>query len=211
MKKKCFAIQPKMKQRVFLMSFGIFLIGFALSVLIKIDLGTDPCSCFALGVSRHIPLSFGTCQFLCHVIPFLLVLKYDRSKISYGTVVNMVFLGYIADFFQWIWDSILPSGFFEPVTVRYGLLLPALAVFICGAASYMCADIGMSPYDALPFILSDHITRFSFRTIRIAWDTAYLLAGFFLGGTVGIVTIAIAFFLGPVVGWFRKRLEVFLA
>ena len=46
--------------------------------------------------------------------------------------------------------------------------------------------------------------------IRIAWDTAFLVLGFAIGGTVGIVTILIAFFLGPAISWFKARLAVFL-
>lgn len=184
--------------------------GFGLSVLIRLNLGTDPCSSFSLGLVNYLPLSFGTCQLLCHLVTFLFVVRYDRSKISYGTIGNMVFLGYIADFFSWIWTRVLPADFFEPAYVRFGLLIPVMVVFISGAAAYMCADIGMSPYDALPFIISDHLKKVPFKLIRMAWDLSFLTAGFLLGGTVGIVTVITAFFLGPVIAWFRRKLEVFV-
>lgn len=189
---------------------GILIMGFGLAVLRKLQLGTDPCSCFTLGLVSHIPLSFGTCQLLCHLVTFLFVIRYDLSKISYGTIVNMVFLGYISDFFTWIFDMLLPVGFFDVQTTRLGLLLPALIVFIFGASAYMCADIGMSPYDALPFIITDHNPRFSFKFVRTIWDVSFMAAGFLLGGAVGIVTVLAAFFLGPVISWMRGRLEVFV-
>ena len=74
----------------------------------------------------------------------------------------------------------------------------------------ICADLGGSPYDVLPFIISARLPRVPFKVIRIAWDTAFLVLGFAIGGTVGIVTILIAFFLGPAISWFKARLAVFL-
>ena len=83
-------------------------------------------------------------------------------------------------------------------------------IFLSGASAYLCADLGGSPYDVLPFIIADRLKRIPFKTVRIAWDTAFLVLGFFLGGPIGIVTILIAFFLGPAISWFQKKLEVFL-
>ena len=96
---------------------------------------------------------------------------------------------------------------FQAELVRYFIMIPGLAVFLFGAAAYMCSGLGSSPYDALPFIISKHVTRISFRTVRILWDMAFMAAGFLLGGRVGIVTIAVAFFCGPAVAWVQRKLE----
>ena len=90
------------------------------------------------------------------------------------------------------------------------LLIPALAVFLLGAAAYMCAGLGSSPYDALPFIISGHVRRFPFKIVRMLWDICFMAAGFVLGGDVGIVTILVAFFLGPIITGVQKKLEVLI-
>ena len=141
---------------------------------------------------------------------FVFVVRFDLSRIGFGTIGNMCFLGYISDFFQWIWSLILPAGFFSLTTSRYVLLIPSLAVFLVGAAAYMCAGLGSSPYDALPFILSKHVKRFSFKVVRMIWDIAFMIGGFLLGGDVGIVTVLVAFFLGPVITLVQKKMEVLL-
>ncbi len=207
---KCFARPPKFKNRMIMMLCGILAQGMGLSLLREINLGTDPCSCLTQGVTNFVPLSFGTCQLLCHMVTFLFVIKYDLSMIGFGTIGNMCFLGYISDFFRWIWALLLPAGFFEVLFNRYILLIPALAVFLLGAAAYMCAGLGSSPYDALPFIISGHVRRFPFKIVRMLWDICFMAAGFVLGGDVGIVTILVAFFLGPIITGVQKKLEVLI-
>ncbi len=210
MKGKCFARPPKFRNRMIMMIVGVLLQGFGLSLLINLELGTDPCSCLTQGVTNFLPLSFGTCQLLCHLVTFAFVIRFDLSQIGFGTIGNMVFLGYISDFFRWVWSVVLPADFFEQKVVCYLLLVPVLAVFCVGAATYMSAGLGSSPYDALPFIISEHNKKLSFKVIRMLWDIAFMIGGFLLGGDVGIVTVAVAFFLGPIISWIQKKVEVFI-
>lgn len=208
---KCFACPPRFRNRMIMMLCGVMMQGMGLSLLRSINLGTDPCSCLTQGVTYFVPLSFGTCQLLCHLVTFVFVVKYDLGMIGFGTIGNMCFLGYISDFFRWIWSLLLPVGFFELTMNRYILLIPSLVIFLLGAAAYMCAGLGSSPYDALPFIISGHVKKFSFKIVRMIWDISFMAAGFILGGDVGIVTILVAFFLGPIITWMQKRLEVLIA
>ncbi len=207
---KCFARPPKFRNRMIMMVCGVLAQGMGLSLLRSVNLGTDPCSCLTQGVTNFVPLSFGTCQLLCHLVTFLFVIRFDTGMIGFGTVGNMCFLGYISDFFKWVWTLVLPAGFFDAAMNRYLLLIPSLAVFLLGAAAYMCAGLGSSPYDALPFIISGHVKKFSFKVVRMIWDISFMAAGFLLGGDVGIVTVLVAFFLGPIITWVQKKLEVFI-
>lgn len=208
--RKCFACPPKFKNRMVMMLCGIAAQGLGLSLLRAINLGTDPCSCLTQGVTNFVPLSFGTCQLLCHLVTFVFVIRYDLGMIGFGTIGNMCFLGYISDFFKWIWSLLLPAGFFEATMTRYILLVPSLAVFLLGAAAYMCAGLGSSPYDALPFIIAGRVKKVSFKVVRMLWDISFMAAGFVLGGDVGIVTILVAFFLGPIITWVQRKLEVLI-
>lgn len=210
MKNKCFARPPKFKNRLLLMIIGVCLQGLGLSLLIEMNLGTDPCSCLTQGVTNYLPISFGTCQVLCHLINFIIVIKFDLSLIGFGTIGNMFCLGYISDFFRYLLSILLPGDFFDNELTVYLMLLPVLAVFCIGAATYMTAGLGTSPYDGVPFILSRHIKKISFKLIRMIWDILFMLAGLLLGGDVGIVTVAVAFFLGPVISWIQKKLAVFI-
>ena len=193
-----FARPPKFAKRMGMMICGVIAQGLGLSLLRSIALGTDPCSCLTQGVTNFVPLSFGTCQLMCHLVTFLFVIRFDLSMIGFGTIGNMCFLGYISDFFGWIWSLALPLGFFEGTVTRYALLIPSLAVFLLGAA-------------ALPFIIANHVKKVPFKIVRMICDISFMAAGFLLGGDVGIVTVLVAFFLGPVITWVQKKMEVFIA
>ncbi len=209
---KPFERPKKFKNRMCMMLTGILLQGMGLSMLIRLNLGTDPCSSFTLGVQNWVPLSFGTVQLICNLVMFLFVIKNDLSMIGFGTIGNMVCLGYISDFFTWVWSKVLPGGlgFFDNRTVCYILLLPVLAVFIFGAATYMTAGLGMSPYDGLPFIIAVKQKKLSFKVVRMLWDIGFMVLGIILGGGFGVVTIASAFFIGPVISFIQKKLSVFI-
>ena len=49
MKKKCFERPPKFRNRMIMMLIGVVLQALGLSLLINIELGTDPCSCLTQG------------------------------------------------------------------------------------------------------------------------------------------------------------------
>ena len=89
MKMTWFARPAKFKLRMLLMLLGVSLQGLGLSLLIRINFGTDPCSALTQGVIAHVPLSFGTAQVLCHMINFIIVMRYDMSRIGFGTIGNM--------------------------------------------------------------------------------------------------------------------------
>ena len=44
----------------------------------------------------------------------------------------------------------------------------------------------------------------------MTWDICFMSAGAILGGDVGIVTVAVALFMGPAIGIVGKKLESWL-
>ena len=91
--------------RIFCMCTAIFFMGFALSFLILVDMGTDPFTCMNLGFSSVLHLSFGTWQILLNLGLFVVTVIFQRNLIGLGTFVNMIAIGYTADFFGSIWNQ----------------------------------------------------------------------------------------------------------
>ena len=94
--------------------------------------------------------------------------------------------------------------------MAYLFFVPVLIIFIGGAAAYMTADLGMSPYDGLPFIISEKNPKIPFKAIRIGWDGMYLIIGLLLGQPITIVSVCIVLFLGPVISFVQKRLAKYI-
>lgn len=200
----------KDKKRILYVLLAVFMMGFSLSFLIRVNFGTDPCSAMNLGIARHLHLSFGNWQVLLNLILFLIVIAFDRSQIGWGTLANMILIGYTVDFFRWLFDLFLPDNAFGSLSVRILVLIPALFLFIVAAAVYMAVELGTAPYDAIVFIISNKFKKIPFRLIRITWDMTACLIGFLLGSTIGVVTLMMAFLLGPVIAWVKEKINHFL-
>lgn len=195
-------------QRIILVLIGVFFMGFALYWLDHIQFGTDSWTTFNLAVSHKVGRDYGTTILITNIVLFLIVLIWGRREIGIGTIANMVIVGYAKDFFEWLFSMFIPDSFFESFTNRCIVLIPALAWFVFFAAIYMAVDLGTAPYDAVPNILSRKIfKKIPFMYVRIAYDALWAVVGFFLGGTVGAVTVLIALFLGPCITWVKNKLE----
>lgn len=194
----------KNKRRIIFVILAVIGMGLSLSFLIRTDLGGDPYTCMNLAISDRIGISFGHWQALLNVLLLILVFFCDRSLIGIGTVANMFLVGYCVDFFTWAENLFLPEKI-TSLIARGAIAVPALALFIISAALYMCCELGVAPYDAAAFLLHKGITKhpklqkLPFRAVRIPYD--FLACGICLlfGGSIGVVTVMISLFLGPVV------------
>ena len=205
---KDYFTQKDFKKRLILMLVGVFLMGFFLSFLIEVNLGTDPCTFMNLTISRRLGVLLGTWQLALNLVLFIFVCIWGRKYIGLGTIANMVFVGYIADFFCWIWSKAIPSEYFKVFPSRAVIFVLALFCFIIAVSFYINAAMGVSPYDAMPQIFSDRVfKKIPFTYIRMAYDFIVIIVGVIFGGTPNIGIILMAFFLGPVITAIGKQLN----
>ncbi|MDO5405847.1 MAG: hypothetical protein Q4F28_00785 [Eubacteriales bacterium] len=198
-------------KRLILMTAGVFLIGFGGAMLRLSSLGTDPFTCMNLGISSIIGIPYGTSQLLFNLLLMIPMLIWYRKGLGIGTIFNMAALGYISDFCVSMWGhlGITAPWFTEHMILRFGFLLAAIPIFCLGVASYMESDLGIAPYDALGQIIEQWTNRrIRFSTARVITDVLAVLIGFSAGSVVGIATVITAFFTGPVVGFFRKKVRL---
>ncbi len=195
-------------KRLCVMLIGVFFMGFFLSFLIKVDLGTDPCTFMNLTISRKIGMMFGTWQLILNTVLFIIVLIYGRRQIGLGTIANMVLVGYVADFFVWLWEKFIPENYFTNWPSRAAIFAIALFLFIIAVSFYMNADMGVAPYDAMPMIISERvIPKVPFFVIRMCYDFLVIIIGILFGGTPNIGIVLMALFLGPVISIIGKFLN----
>ena len=199
-------LRPRMGRRVAGLLLSIVVMGLCVAVFKLTGVGTSPCSCMNLGISRALGISFGTWQLLLNAALLLIVLRFAPELISAGTLVNMIFVGYIADFFIHVLGGLMPEAGLT-LAMRALIFVPVMALFLLVVTIYMTVDLGCAPYDALPMIISAHTKRVSYRTIRMCWDLGALSIGFVLGATVGIATVVTGFCLGPAITAVGARLK----
>ena len=200
-------IKSATKQQIIVCFIGVFGMGFFLSFLLMLTLGTDPCSFMNDAISRRIGWSFGNWQLLLNTTLLILVIAFRPGLIGFGTFFNMVLIGYYADFFCWVWGNVLPAVWFTDAPARYILFAITLACFIVSAAVYMNCGIGLSPYDAIAKMLSEKLKMIPFFIVRIAYDGAAVLIGMAVGGKPGIGHVLMALLLGPVIAIVGKKMS----
>ena len=201
-------IQNNYMKRLTVMVAGIILMGFGIALARIAELGTDPYTCMNLGLSTAFSMSFGTWQLIMNALLIIVIIIF--KYIGIATLVNMVGIGYIADFFT----SLLGSLFAQNIPFAIRLIWLSVAVIISGlsCAMYLAPDLGSSPYDSVAFILRG-ITKdkLPFRIARIISDVTCVAIGFAFGSIVGIGTVAMALLTGPLVQYFSKIIKKKLA
>lgn len=200
--------------RIAFMLLGILLIGICVTCYRLSEFGVDPFSGMNLGISGFIGWSFGNWQLVANILILVVVFFTVRHLIGPGTVINMVGVGYTADFLCWVVLDVLKVEMTLPLRIL-ALCLGTLFASL-GVALYMIADMGLAPYDSVALII-EKLTKgkVPFQFARVASDITVIVIGvaFCLAAgnnvwlIVGIGTIANALLNGPLIQFFRKRIE----
>lgn len=190
---------------------AVIAMGFSLSWLVLVDMGTDPCTSMNLAISAKLGMSIGNWQALFNSVLFVFVIFLGRENIGFGTLANMFLVGYSLDFFSWLWAKFgIPAYFEASFLLRALVLLPALIVFIFAASVYMDVELGTSPYDAISFIVAKYLPKVPFRFVRIVYDILVIIIAWIFGAKIGIVTILMGFTLGPVITFVGNKISRFI-
>lgn len=199
-----------MGKRIFQLILGILLISIGVGAFRLSSFGVDPFTCMNLGISQYLGMSFGNWQLIINIFILIIVYFTVRHHIGFGTIVNMVGVGYVADFICWLVNDQLDLS----MTMAVRIITFAIGLFVIsfGVALYMEANLGISPYDCIAFIVNK-FTKLSFRISRILSDIVLILIGIGFGiaakadlwELVGIGTALNALINGPAIQFFRTK------
>lgn len=195
-----------MKRYVYIV-LAVFLIALGVTSLRFSNFGTDPFNCMNLGVSSHLPISYGTYQLLVNILIFVPLYFLKPSILGLGAIANMFFCAYIVEGFSFVFQKMgmTNESLQGCFLIRILFLIVGLWCMCFGAALYMECNMGMAAYDALGLIIEEKVSgRIKYQNIRIATDITCILIGFFTGSVVGIGTIISAFFTGPLIQCIRQ-------
>lgn len=194
-------------KRLIMVILAVIAMGFSLSLLLLVNLGADPCTMMNKAISGKLGLSIGNWQAIFNILLLIVVIIFGGRNLGFGTLANMFLVGYSIDFFSMLWEKALPLEWFDILWVKVAVFIPALIIFVLAAAIYMDVDLGTSPYDAVPYIISEKMSSIPFKIIRILYDFTTIGIGMVLGGRLEIVTILMALLLGPTIGMVGKKLD----
>ncbi|GGP08480.1 YczE/YyaS/YitT family protein [Oceanobacillus neutriphilus] len=191
--------------KIVMMLLGNFGLGFGISLFRISNMGTDPFTTMNLGISSFLHMSFGSYQLIINVILTAIAWIYARKHIGIGTIVNMVGIGFIADFFVNSYVNIF--DYHLSIAMRIIIILFAVFVITLSFSLYMTSQYGVAPYDAIGLMIEKATnSKIPFAVARVMTDVACVIIGFSFGAVVGISTIITAFFTGPLVQYFNRHL-----
>ena len=174
--------------RIGVLFFGLFIFGLGDSLLIQSTIGNAPWSVLAQGVSGKLDITMGWSTFAISSLVLLLWIPL-KEKPGFGTLSNIVI---IATAIQ-IGVSIFPEQNNYGFGVIYCLI--GIGMVGLGSALYITCALGPGPRDGLMTALHNS-TGVRIGRVRLAIEGSVLVAGWLLGGTVGLGTLLFALLIG---------------
>jgi uncharacterized membrane protein YczE len=180
-----------MMRRLAQLYVGLVLYGASMALMIRASLGLDPWDVLHQGLAERVPLSFGEVTIVVGALVLLAWIPL-RQRPGFGTVSNVVVIGLAVDATL----AALPAPGAMPL--RIGFMLAGVGLNGVASAAYIGARLGPGPRDGLMTGLVRRTGR-SVRLVRTSIEVTVLVAGWLLGGTVGVGTVVYALAIGPLV------------
>jgi hypothetical protein len=181
-------LKPKKITLAYLI-LGLILFGLGETILITSSIGVSPWTVLAQGISVKTGYSIGLTTFIVSISVLFLWIPL-KQKPGIGTILNTIIISIIID----VSLPYLPS----PESLMLQILQVVIGVLIVGLGSgfYLIANLGPGPRDGLMTGLQNS-TELPIALIRTFIEISAVISGWYLGGIVGIGTIAFAFGIGP--------------
>lgn len=180
---------PELRRRLPPLVLGLFVLGFAIAVSVRAQLGVAPWDVFHQGIAEATGISFGLVVVLVGVMVLVTWIPLHQ-RAGIGTVLNTLSVGLIANLGLFL----IPVQ--HRLAIRIPMLLVSIVMFGAGGGLYIGSGLGPGPRDGLMTAIVGRGHRLW--VVRTVLECSALAVGFALGGHVGVGTLLLAFTIGPV-------------
>jgi uncharacterized membrane protein YczE len=179
---------------------GLALYGASSALLVEADLGLEPWNVLHQGLAELTGLTIGVVSIIVGAAVLLLWIPL-RQRPGLGTVSNVFVIGLAMDATL----ALVPDA--HSLAVRVPLLLAGIVLNGAATGLYIAARFGPGPRDGLMTGLHRRTGR-SIRLMRTGIESAVVVTGFLLGGTIGVGTVLYAVSIGPLAQLFLRVFAV---
>jgi uncharacterized membrane protein YczE len=187
---KALTIKPPFMSFVLLI-IGLAIFGLGEALLISAGYGVSPWTVFAQGLTTVTGWSIGFATFITSIAVLVLWVPL-RQMPGIGTISNAIVIALVLEY-------ILPHlPRFELDALQIAQAVFGILVTGFGGAIYLISNLGPGPRDGLMTGVQ-HLTNWPISGVRASIEILVVIAGWSLGGTVGLGTVLFAIGIGPAV------------
>ncbi|MEV8555687.1 hypothetical protein AB0478_04300 [Streptomyces sp. NPDC051917] len=190
----------RLGRRLIQLYAGLALYGASSALLVEADLGLEPWNVLHQGLAELTGLTIGVVSIIVGAAVLLLWIPL-RQRPGLGTVSNVFVIGLAMDATL----ALVPDA--HSLAVRVPLLLAGIVLNGAATGLYIAARFGPGPRDGLMTGLHRRTGR-SIRLMRTGIESAVVVTGFLLGGTIGVGTVLYAVSIGPLAQLFLRVFAV---
>ena len=192
--------------RWILFVWGIMILTFGARLILFSTLGVGGLDAIAIGLAKKFQYSIGGVIILlgCAMIIIGGFLNKHFSILPLGT---SLLVGYLYN----LWGSALFDKMQSPIETQYigYTFLAGILIAPFGAAIYILSQISMGPVDYLMMAIRKRF-GISMQAGRILIEASFVIIGFLVGGPIGVGTVCIMLFWGPILQVYYQFLERYL-
>lgn len=189
-----------MSRRLVQLYVSLALYGVSMALMIRADLGNMPWDVLHQGLAEQFDLPFGV---VIVAVSALVLLAWWplHERPGLGTISNVAVISVVIDPAL----ALVPDS--GGLAARVALAVGGVVLNGAATAAYIGVHFGPGPRDGLMTGLV-RVTGASVRVVRTAIEVAVVVTGFFLGGTLGAITVLYALAIGPLTQLFLPLLSV---
>lgn len=192
----------KKKYIIFVIATVIF--SFGISFGNRSLFGGNSMSILVVGLSKHLPLSIGTCNLIVATFEMAIGYALDKKNVGFPSLFAMVIGSYLIDFANLF---VLPT---DNMIVRFIYMFIGIICYCLGLAVQQYANIGLGNFDVFIFGLKKAFKIKKYHTIKWIVDAVFIIAGYMLGAPVGVGTVLLLAFAGLIIEQFKEAVKKLL-
>lgn len=185
-------------KRIIRLIAGLFICALGVTLLYKANLGLNPWGTLDLGLHKVFGITIG---FSSQMVGLMIILAslFLGIRPGLGTLLNMFFIGFFFDLLNKMTKAIT----LEALPIQLVVFFLGMMAFNFGVYFYLSSRLGGGPRDGLMIGLVKRL-NLPVAPIRMSLEATALIIGFLLGGKVGIGTVILTLFNGPILQYTFK-------
>ena len=182
---------------------GIIILTLGARIILFSGLGVGGLDAIAIGCAKWSGVSIGIWIMILGIL-LVIISAFIIGKFTIRPIGTSLLVGCIYN----IWGKILFDTMLSPTDsayIGYSFLLGIL-IGPLGAALYIASQISMGPVDYLMIAIKERF-HLTIQTGRIWIEVMFVVIGYLVGGPIGVGTICIMLFWGPILQVYYGLIE----